>query len=126
MAEETQERQDRDLGTSPSRINDPRIRLEVSRAMVWVAVVGTVALAVWIARPLLVIFGAMVFASMIDGGARLLGRILDIGRSWRVAIVLAGTVGFLLWLGYFAGATISQEAAQLPAIIERQLEELFA
>ena len=69
MAEETQERQDRDLGTSPSRINDPRIRLEVSRAMVWVAVVGTVALAVWIARPLLVIFGAMVFASMIDGGA---------------------------------------------------------
>ncbi|AXK42136.1 AI-2E family transporter [Erythrobacter aureus] len=126
MAEKTQELQDRDLGTSPSRINDPRIRLEVSRAMVWVAVVGTVALAVWIARPLLVIFGAMVFASMIDGGARLLGRILHIGRSWRVAIVLVGTVGFLLWLGYFAGATISQEAAQLPAIIERQLEELFA
>ena len=74
MVDEKQDTQDRDLGTSPSRINDPRIRLEVSRAMVWVAVVGTVALAVWIARPLLVIFGAMVFASMIDGGARLLGQ----------------------------------------------------
>ena len=116
---------EQDLGTSPSRINDPRIRHEISRAIVWVAVVGTVVLAVWIARPLLVIFGAMVFASMIDGGARLLGRVLGIGRGWRVAIVLAGAVAFILWLGYFAGATISQEAAQFPAIIERQLGELL-
>ncbi|MBX7501811.1 AI-2E family transporter [Qipengyuania sp. YG27] len=126
MAEETQGSTNQDLGTSPSRINNPRIRHEISRAIVWVAVVGTVALAVWIARPLLVIFGAMVFASMIDGGARLLGRALSIRRSWRVAIVLAATVSFMLWLGYFAGSTISQEAAQFPAIVERQLGELFA
>ncbi|MBX7483086.1 AI-2E family transporter [Qipengyuania qiaonensis] len=126
MADKLQEIHDQDLGTSPSRINDPRIRHEVSRAMVWVAVVGTVALAVWIARPLLVIFGAMVFASMIDGGARLLGRVLGIARAWRVAIVLVATVGFFAWLGYFAGSTISQEAAQFPAIIERQVGELFA
>ncbi|MBO6527009.1 AI-2E family transporter [Erythrobacter sp.] len=126
MADKIQDIDDRDLGTSPSRINDPRIRHEVSRALVWVAVVGGVALAVWIARPLLVIFGAMVFASMIDGGARLLGRVLSIARAWRVAIVLVATVSFLLWLGYFAGSTISQEAAQLPAIVERQLGELVA
>ena len=31
-----------------------------------------------------------------------------------------------MWLGYFAGSTISQEAAQFPAIIERQINELFA
>ena len=30
MVDEKQDTQDRDLGTSPSRINDPRIRLEVS------------------------------------------------------------------------------------------------
>ena len=118
--------QDEDLGTSPSRINDPRIRHEISRAIVWVSVVGAVFLAVWIARPLLVIFGAMVFASMIDGGARLLGRVLDIGRMWRVTIVLVATVAFLAWLAYFAGSTVSQEAAQFPAIIERQLGELFS
>ena len=88
--------------------------------------VGAVALAVWIARPLLVIFGAMVFASMIDGGARLLGRALPIARAWRVAIVLAATVAFLAWLGYFAGSTISQEAAQFPEIIERQVGELIS
>lgn len=116
---------DEDLGTSPSRISNPRIRHEFSRALVWVAVVGGVALAVLIARPLLVIFGAMVFAAMIDGGARLLGRVLPIGRIWRVAIVLLLTTLFLLWLGYFAGSTVSDEAAQFPAIIERQVGELF-
>ncbi|MEX0342125.1 MAG: AI-2E family transporter [Erythrobacter sp.] len=126
MADEIQDNHDHDLGTSPSRVNDPRLRHEISRAIVWVAVVGVVALAIWIARPLLVIFGAMVFAAMIDGGARLLGRVLSIARAWRVAIVLAATIAFLLWLGYFAGSTISQEAAQFPAIIERQLAELFA
>ena len=114
-----------DLGTSPSRINNPKIRQEFGRAMVWVTVVGVVCLAVWIARPLLVIFGAMVFAAMIDGGARLVGRVLDIHRTWRVALVLMATVAFILWLGYFAGSTISQEAAQFPAIIERQVNELF-
>ncbi len=125
MADKAQDFDDQDLGTSPSRINDPRIRHEISRAIVWVAVVGAVTLAVWIARPLLVIFGAMVFASMIDGGARLLGRVVNIGRAWRVAIVLLATVVFLVWLIYFAGSTISQEAAQFPAIIERQVGELI-
>ena len=33
MADKIQDIDDRDLGTSPSRINDPRIRHEVSRAL---------------------------------------------------------------------------------------------
>jgi predicted PurR-regulated permease PerM len=115
-----------DLGNSPSRVTDPRIRHEISRAVVWTGVIGLVVLAVYIARPLLVIFGALVFASMIDGGARLLGRILPIGRSWRVAIVLVGIVGFFYWLVNFAGATISNEAAQFPEIIQTQLNELVS
>ncbi|MDG5748781.1 AI-2E family transporter [Qipengyuania sp. XHP0207] len=113
-----------DLGTSPSRINDPRIRHEMHKALVWVGVVGLVALAVLIAKPLLVVFGAMVFAAMIDGGARLLGRILPIARSLRVVIVLLLVVAFFAWLIQFSGETISREAAQFPAIIETQLREL--
>ncbi|MBX7495588.1 AI-2E family transporter [Qipengyuania sp. 6B39] len=120
------ESEEPDLGTSPSRISDPRIRHEVGRALVWVGVVGAVALAVLIAKPLLVIFGAMVFAAMIDGGARLLGRVLPIGRGWRVGIVLLLSVAFFAWLGYFAGSTISEEAAQFPALIEGQLTQLAA
>ena len=114
-----------DLGTSPSRISDPRLRYEISRAFVWTMVVGGIVLAAYISRSLLVIFGALVFAAMIDGGARLLGRILPIPRSLRVAIVLVLTVAFLVWLGYFAGSTISREAAMFPAIVEQQVSELI-
>lgn len=110
---------------SPTRIADPRLRFEFERAVIWSLVVGGIILAVYIAKPLLVVFGAMVFAAMIDGGSRLLGRVLPIGRTWRVAIViLLGTL-FFIWLGYFAGTTVSDEAAQFPAIIERQVNELI-
>lgn len=115
-----------DLGSSPSRISDPRLRHEVNRALVWAAVFGGLALAVTVARPLLAIFGAMVFAAIIDGGARLLGKVLPISRTWRVALVLLAAVGFLVWLANFAGATITREAEQFPAIIERQMGELIA
>lgn len=115
---------DGELGTSPSRIADPRVRQEYTRAFVWAVTIGAVVLTVYLSSALLAIFGAMVFAAMIDGGARLLGRVLPIARGWRVGIVLLGTVAFLIWLGYFAGSTISQEAAQFPAIIQQQLGSL--
>ena len=113
-----------DLGNSPSRISDPRLLYEARRAFVWTLVVGGMILTVYIAQSLLVVFGALVFAAMIDGGARLLGRILSIPRYLRVSIVLLLTVAFLVWLGYFIGATISSEAAQFPAIVERQVTDL--
>ena len=115
-----------DVGASPSRIVDPDMRREAGRAFVWVGVVGIAVLAVYISQSLLVIFGAMVFAAMIDGGARLLGRVLPIGRGWRVALVLLFTTAFLAWLGYFAGSQISQQAAEFPAIVTEQLDQLIA
>ena len=87
-------------------------------------VVGLVILSVYISRALLVIFGAMVFASMLDGGERLVGRALKIPRGWRLGIVLALTVLFFVWLGQFAGTQISREAAQLPEIVSLQADRL--
>jgi hypothetical protein len=63
---------------SPTVIANPALRFEAKRALVWVLVVGLVILSVYISRALLVIFGAMVFASMLDGGERLVGRALKI------------------------------------------------
>jgi len=105
---------------SPARILNPEIRFEVQKAMAWVAVVGLAVLFVYISQSLLVIFGGLVFAAMIDGGARLLGRVLPIGRSFRILIVLLLGVAFFLWLFYFAGSNISQEAAQLPTLVRQQ------
>ncbi len=107
---------------SPSDINDPKLQYEARRAAIWIAMVAGVALLVVLADPLLVIFGGLVFAGLIDGGARLLGRVLPIGRSWRVAIVLILAVLFFIWLGVFAGSQISSQAAALPTTIQGQLQ----
>jgi putative permease len=112
------------IGASPTHIASASLRHEINRAAVWIGMVGLALLCVYISQSLLVIFGAMVFAAMIDGGARLLGRALPIGRGWRIGIVLLSTVGFFVWLVMFAGNQISREAAMLPALIESQIEEL--
>ena len=88
--------------------------------------IGVIVLTVYISRSLLVVFGALVFAAMIDGGARLLGRILPIARAWRVALVLILSVLFFVWLGYFAGSTISSEAAQFPRSSKDRSTDLLA
>lgn len=116
----------RDLRTSPSNISDPRLRQEYARAFVWAATFGAAVLLVYLSSALLAIFGAMVFAAMIDGGSRLVGRILPVARGVRVGLVLVCALLFLVWLGFFAGSTISQEAAQFPAIVERQVTQLVA
>lgn len=115
----------RDPGTSPTHIGDPRLRFEAGRALIWGGVIGMIALSVYLSQSLLVIFGAMVFGCMIDGGARLLGRVLPVGRGWRVAIVLLASVAFLVWLAIFAGTQISQQAAQFPAIINDQIARVI-
>ena len=104
----------------PTDISDPLFRHEAKRAFVWIGMAALLALAVILAQPLLVIFGGMVFAAMIDGGARLLDRVLPIRRGWRVGIVLLLTAAFLVWLAYFAGSQIAAQAAELPTTIQSQ------
>jgi predicted PurR-regulated permease PerM len=115
-----------DPGASPTYIGNPRLRFEAGRALVWGLVIGLLWLTVHISQSLLVIFGAMVFACMVDGGARLIAKVLPIGRGLRVAIVLLFVTAFFVWLGYFAGSQISQQAAQFPSIINEQLARAFA
>ena len=110
------------VGSSPTHIANPELRKEAKRAAVWVAVVGIAILAVYVSQALLVIFGAMVFAAMLDGGARL----LPIGRNLRLALVIALTIAFIVWLFWFAGSQISQQAAQLPALIAEQSSRFIA
>ena len=114
-----------DPGASPTYIGDPKLRFEAGRALVWGLVIGLIVLVIHISQSLLVIFGAMVFACMVDGGARLLAKVLPFGRGLRVAIVLLLVTAFFIWLGYFAGSQISQQAAQFPSIINEQLGRLI-
>ncbi|WP_435418144.1 AI-2E family transporter [Parerythrobacter aurantius] len=113
------------LGASPSYIDSPVLRLEAYKAAIWVSVIGLAVLSVYISQSLLVIFGGLVFAAMIDGGARLLGRVLPLDRTIRIFIVLAAVTGFFVWLGGFAGDQIAQQAAALPAIVQGQAQLVF-
>ena len=109
----------------PSELRDPLIRTELKRASVWFGF-GLVILAIiFLAQPLLLILGGVVFAAMLDGGTRLLGRVLPIGRGWRLLIVtlaaLAGLAG-TIWL---AGVQLSAQAANLRDIVTLQINRLL-
>ncbi len=106
--------------SSPTTITDPKLRFEARKAFVWVGVVVLIGVAVYMSQALLVVFGGLVFAAIIDGGARLLGKVLPIGRSWRVAIVLVAGFLFIGWVIFYAGTSLATEAAQFPALIEQQ------
>lgn len=111
---------------SPTTIADPRLRFEAHRAAVWALVVVLVGLAIYLSQALLVIFGGMVFAAIIDGGARLLGRIMPVGRGIRIGIVLLLGLAFVAWVVIFAGTQIADQAAKFPALIEEQVLRAIA
>ena len=104
----------------PTDIDDPFVRQEAKKAMIWLSIAALLALVVLLAQPLIVIFGGMVFAAMIDGGARLLGRVLHIGRGWRVTIILLVAALFIVWVFYFAGSQIADQATALPVTVKAQ------
>ncbi len=110
----------------PVEIHDPRLQREAQKAAIWIGMAVLAGLTVYFFQPLMVIFGGIVFAAMLDGGARLLGRVLPIGRGLRIAIVMALALLFLVWTAYLAGSQIAAQAAQFPALIELQLQRAAA
>lgn len=109
----------------PSELRDPLIRRELQRAGVWLGLAVAILLVWQLAQPLLLILGGLVLAAMLDGGARLLGRVLPIPRGWRLAIVCVGVVAFLVGTFVFAGYQLAAEAQNLRTVIMAQIERLF-
>jgi len=68
----------------PTDIRDDAVRLEAKKATVWIGITGLVILAVYLAQPLLVIFGGIVFGTLIDGGQRLLGLPRDVAHMLEI------------------------------------------
>jgi len=114
-----------DQRAGPTDFSDPLLRLEARRASVWLGMAAILALVVALAQPLLVVFGGMVFGALIDGGARLIGRVVPIGRGWRVTIVLALTAMFITWFILFAGSQLADQAAALPETVHAQAMKLI-
>src|SRR5699024_2422094 len=112
-----------DLGErpGPADAHSATFWLEIRRAFIWVCVVGAAALMVLLIEPILLILGSIVIAVVLDGGTRLLGRVLPIARGARLALVTLAVFLFLLWTIYLTGTNVAQQATQLPALIESQV-----
>jgi predicted PurR-regulated permease PerM len=108
----------------PNELRDPFVRQELKRATIWIGLAVLVALVWLLAQPILLIVGGVVFASMLDGGTRLLGRALPIGRIWRLLIVAMGVIAFLSWVVILAGTQMIDQAEQVGGIVTAQIGKI--
>jgi predicted PurR-regulated permease PerM len=109
----------------PAEFRDPLVRREMVKAAVWfgmaLAIVGIITLG----QPLLLIVGGAIFAVLLDGGVRALGRLLPIPRAWRLVLVLLLGFGFLGWVFWFAGTTIAAQFEALRAVVSAQFDRVM-
>jgi predicted PurR-regulated permease PerM len=105
---------------SPNEMRDPAMRRELKRASVWIGLACAVALIVLLIQPLLLIFAGLVFATMLDGGVRLLGKVLPIRRGARLAIVVVLVIVFLCGVSYMTGVQLVAQFTQLQATLQEQ------
>lgn len=97
----------------PNEMRDPVLRAELRKASVWLGLAAAMALVVLLVQPLLIIFGGLVFASMLDGGVRLIGKVAPLPRGIRLLIVVLLVIAFVVGVFYLTGIQIAQQIEQL-------------
>jgi predicted PurR-regulated permease PerM len=110
----------------PAEFRDPLVRREMAKAAVWLGMALAIVGVIVLAQPLLLIIGGMIFAVFLDGGTRLLGRLLPIPRPWRLLLTIILGFGFLGWVCWFAGTTIAAQAEALRIVVTDQFNKLMA
>lgn len=108
----------------PTELRSSTIQHEIKRASVWIGMTLAAVMLVFLAQPIMLILGALVLTTMMDGGARLLGRVLPISRGWRLTIVLIGALFFLAYTFYLTGSSLAQQAQAMRSIVETQISRI--
>lgn len=109
-------------GPGPSQFHDPVIRETIKKAAVWLSMAAVLFIAWQLIQPILLIIAGLVFAALLDGGTRLLGRVLPIGRGWRLAIVCTTALVALVATFYWTGVEFVQQAGQLRETVLAQAQ----
>lgn len=109
----------------PTETHDPLVKSELKRALVWISV-AVAFIAVWyLAQPLLLIFGGIVLAAMLDGGTRLLRRVLPfLPRGIALALVTTGVFTFFAWTFVLMGSELVAQVAALQQTIMIQIDRI--
>ena len=106
----------------PSDFTDPLTSREFHRAAVWLGMGLCIVLAWFLAEPLLLIIGGIVFAALLDGGVRLLGRPFPwLGRGLRLGIVGIFVGCSLIGFFYLAGSQLAGQFEALRAVVMQQI-----
>src|SRR5882757_3312329 len=109
----------------PAEFRDPLIRREMQKAAVWFGMALAIAGAIVLAQPLLLIVGGAIFAVFLDGGVRMLGKVLPIPRGWRLLLTVLIGFGFIGWVFWFAGTTIAAQFEALRIVVTAQFNRLL-
>ncbi len=109
----------------PAEFRDPVVVREMKRAAVWFGMALLIAGVIVLAQPLLLIVGGMIFAVFLDGGARLIGRFVPIGRGFRLLLTLLLGFGFIGWVFWYAGTTIAAQFEALRIVVTAQFDKLM-
>lgn len=109
----------------PTDVRDPLIRRELKKASAWAMVVVAILLVWQLAQPILLIVAGLVFAALLDGGARLLGRFLPFTRGWCLTITVLLLLAGLGGVGLIAGLEIAAQAGELRQTLTLQFAELI-
>jgi predicted PurR-regulated permease PerM len=104
----------------PAEVRDPIIRQELKRATAWAMVAVAVVLVWQLAQALLLIVAGLVFASLIDGGTKLLRPIIPFSRMLRLIVVVLLIIGGLAGIGWLAGIEIANQAEELRNTLTEQ------
>jgi predicted PurR-regulated permease PerM len=110
----------------PAEFRDPFVRREIAKAAVWLGMALLVAGVIVLAQPLLLILGGAIFAVFLDGGTRLLGRVLPVPRGWRLLLTILLGFGFIGWVFWFAGTTIAAQFEDLRMVVTAQFDRVMA
>lgn len=108
----------------PNEMRDPVLRAELRKASVWFGVAAALGLIILLVQPLLIIFGGLVFASMLDGGVRLLARALPLPRWVLLLIVVVLVIAFVSGVFYLTGIQIAQQIEELRDRLSNQTERV--
>lgn len=110
----------------PSDFATPGTSREFRHAVIWIGSAVAVALVWMLAQPLLLIIGGVVFAALLDGGVRLLGKAFPrLGRGLRLAIVSILVVLFLVGFVVLMGSQLAGQAEALRAVVMDQTNRLI-
>ena len=109
----------------PSDFTDPGTSREFHRAVIWIGSVVAVVLVWFLAQPLLLIVGGVVFAALLDGGVRLLGKVTTLRRGLRLAIVAIFVACFLIGFVVLMGSQLAGQFEALRAVVMDQANRVI-